>query len=139
LSCNEKKESKGDKAGTSKSEYSGRFEDFIDVICYNCGTLDHHKANCKKPRVCFICKEESHIVKDCSVRKQGHKCVKYIGSAISGLGFYQIEAPVGQDKSTIDFTNCGKVYIEAGEITKEELQLELATCFNPLGHGRSDS
>jgi hypothetical protein len=31
----------------------------------------------------------------------------------------------------LDFTNCGKLYVETGDITLEELQLELATCFNP--------
>jgi hypothetical protein len=31
----------------------------------------------------------------------------------------------------MNFTNYGKVYIETGDIIKEELQLELATCFNP--------
>jgi hypothetical protein len=31
----------------------------------------------------------------------------------------------------MDFTNCGKVYTEIGDISKEELQLKLATCFNP--------
>jgi hypothetical protein len=71
------------------------------------------------------------VVEECPVRKEGHKCAKYIGSAAAGLGFYQIEIPAGNGKSTIDFTNCGKVYVETGDITKEELQLELATCFNP--------
>jgi hypothetical protein len=29
------------------------------------------------------------------------------------------------------FTNCGLVYVETGDISMEELQLERATCFNP--------
>jgi hypothetical protein len=81
-----------------------KFGEFADVICYNCGTLEHHKANCKKLRVCFICREESHVVENCPIRKEGHKCAKYIGSATAGLGFYQIEIPKGTGKSTIDFT-----------------------------------
>jgi hypothetical protein len=51
------------------------------------------------------------VVEDCPIRKEGHKCPKYIGSAVAGLGFYQIEIPKGTRKSTIDFTNCGKVYV----------------------------
>jgi hypothetical protein len=81
--------------------------------------------------VCFICKKEDHIVENCPVRNQGHTCAKYIGSAANGLGFYQIEVPTGGDSPSKDFTNCGKVYVETGDITQEELQLELATCFNP--------
>jgi hypothetical protein len=53
------------------------------------------------------------------------------GSAASGIGFCQIEIPETQDRVVMDFTNCGLVYVESGDITKEELQLELATCFNP--------
>jgi hypothetical protein len=37
---------------------------------------------------------------------------------------------VENDKATMDFTNCGKVYIETCDISQEELQLELSTCFN---------
>lgn len=56
---------------------------------------------------------------------------KYIGSAASGLGFYYVEVPEVDEEPAFDFTNCWKVYIETGDITKDELQLELATCFNP--------
>jgi hypothetical protein len=97
------------------------------VICYNC----HHKAGCKKLMVCFISKQENHVVENCPVRKQGHTCAKYIGSVADGLGFYNIEMSESSNRATIDFTNCEKVYIETGDITKEELQLELATCFDP--------
>jgi hypothetical protein len=101
------------------------------VICYNCGSPGHHKANCKKAMVFFICKKENHQVDQCPFRKQGHKDAQYIGSAASGLGFYHIEVIEKYDKPYFDFSNCGKVYIEIGEITKDELQLDLATCFNP--------
>jgi hypothetical protein len=67
--------------------------------------------------VCFICKEENHIVENCPVKNQRHIYAKYIGSAANGLGFYQIEAPVGDDKATMDFTKCGKVYIETCDIS----------------------
>jgi hypothetical protein len=88
------------------------------------------RLDAKKPMVCFICKGENHVVENCPVRKQGHICAKYIGSATNGLEFSQIEVPVENDKATMDFTNCGKVYIETSDISQEELQLELSTCFN---------
>jgi hypothetical protein len=44
-----------------------------------------------------------------------------------------MEIPAGGDTPSMDFTNCGKVYVEMGGISQEELQLELelASCFNP--------
>jgi hypothetical protein len=93
----------------------------LDAICYNFGVPGHHKAGCKKPKFCFRCKKEDHMVDTCLVKKQGHSSAKYIGSATNGLGFYLIEVLEKEDRPTIDFTNCGKVYIESGEISKDEL------------------
>ncbi|CAN6229680.1 unnamed protein product [Urochloa humidicola] len=106
-------------------------ENFVDVICYNCGIPGHHKANCSKPKICFICRGENHQVDACPVKKQGNKCARYIGSAAGGLGFYNIEVPEVEDQLMIDVSNCGKVYIDTGEISKEELIQELAVSFNP--------
>jgi hypothetical protein len=105
----------------SKDVESSRFGDFADVICYNYGTPSHHKASCKKPNICFICKQDSHVVDSCPVKKQGHVCAKYIGSAANGLGFYNIEVPKQEEDISLDFTNCGKLYVEIGDITLEEL------------------
>lgn len=60
---------------------------------------------------------------ECLVKKQGHECAKYIGSAISGLGFYYIEVFDEGEAQNIDFTNCGIIIIESGEITKKELEM----------------
>jgi hypothetical protein len=128
---NEKVENRAGKAIGDKDQDDSRFGIFVDVVCYNYGTPGHHKANCKKSKVCFICEKEDHVVENCPVRCQGHKSATYFGSAASGLGFYNIEVPEVDEKETMDFTNCGIVFIETGDITKEELQLELATCFNP--------
>jgi hypothetical protein len=110
---------------------SSRFGEFADVICHNCGTRGHHKARCKKPKICFICNKDSHMVDMYPVKKQEHRRAKYVGSAANGLGFYNIEVSIVAEEPFIDFINCGKVYIETRDITLEELQLELATCFNP--------
>jgi hypothetical protein len=45
-----------------------KYGEFVDVVCYNCGTPGHHKANCKKPKMCFICKKESHEVEVCPIK-----------------------------------------------------------------------
>jgi hypothetical protein len=124
-------ETKVDKANSSKNFDVSWFGDFVDVICYNCGTPGHHKAHCKKPKSCFVCRKEDHVVKNCPIRVSGHKCASYLGSAASGLGFYCIETPEMEEVPPMDFTNCGLVYVESGDISMEELQLELATCFNP--------
>jgi hypothetical protein len=128
---NEKVEYRVGKAMADKNQDDIRFGIFVDVVCYNCGTPGHHKANCKKPKVCFICGKEDHVVDNCPIRSQGHKSATYFGSAASGLGFYNIEVLEVEEKEIMDFTNCCIVFIEIGDITKEELQLELATCFNP--------
>jgi len=106
-------------------------EDFVDVVYYNCGIPGHHKAKCHKPKIYFICKETSHAVEKCPLRKQGHICARFVGSAANGLGFYQVEVPEVKDQLMADVSNCGKVYIDTDEITKEELIKELAISFNP--------
>jgi hypothetical protein len=123
------------KTETKKVE-ANKFGDFVDVICYNCGNPRHHKASCKKPKICFICKKEGHLVDLYPVKSKGHSCATYVGSSTSGLGFYNVEVPAVEEGPVMDFTNCGLVYVETGDITMEELQLELATCFILIGHGR---
>jgi hypothetical protein len=41
-------------------------------------------------------------------------CAKYICSASNGLGFYNIEVSEQEEKISLDFTNCGKLYVETG-------------------------
>jgi hypothetical protein len=108
----DKADDKSSKAESSKAVDLSRFGEFVDVVCYNCGTPGHHKVSYKKPRFCFICRKEDHVVDQCPVKKQGHRCASYIGSVASGLGFYHIEISEVQEKVVMDFTNCGLVYVE---------------------------
>jgi hypothetical protein len=121
----------GANKGDNRAGDINRFGEFVDLIYYNCRTHGHHKAGCKKLKICFMCKKDSHVVDMCPVKKHKHRCAKYIRSAANGLGFYNIEVTNVSEEPSIDFINCGKIYIETGDITLEELQLELATCFNP--------
>ena len=82
-----------------------------------------------KYRLCFICSKEDHQ-EECPVRKCGHRYATYVGSAANGLGFYNIEVPEVHEPQLIDLRNCGKLFIETGEITMEELKWELASTFN---------
>jgi hypothetical protein len=123
--------------GDTKALDPSRFGEFVDIICYNCGNPGHHKGNFKKPRICFICKKENHVVDGCLVRLQGNKIARYMGSASSGLGFYNIDVSHDEDKPRLDYTKCGKLYIETRDISKEELQLELALVSTRTGPGRS--
>jgi hypothetical protein len=76
-----------------KKAQGNKFGDFVDIICHNCGTPGHHKASCKKSKVCFICKSENHLVEVCPVKGKGHKSAQYLGSTTGGLGFYNIVVP----------------------------------------------
>jgi hypothetical protein len=118
LGGGEKIEDKAIKVDPGKKVDAIKFGDFIDVICYNCGTLGHHKANCKKPNICFTCKKENHVTGGCPIRKEGHKCASYIVSAASGLGFYHIELPEGGGNETMDFSNCGLSILKQGILSK---------------------
>jgi hypothetical protein len=71
------------------------------------------------------------MVEGCPVTDKEHNLAKYVGSAANGLGYYNVEVPQNDEQPKLDFTKCGKLYFEIGEISNEELQLELATSFNP--------
>jgi hypothetical protein len=60
------------------------------------------------------------VVEECQVKKQEHKSAKYIGSAAAGLEFYDVVIPETENQLMVGVNNCGKVYIDTGEITKEE-------------------
>ena len=40
-------------------------EKFMDVVCFNCGDIGHFSTACTKPRCCFICRKEDHVVENC--------------------------------------------------------------------------
>lgn len=99
---------------TAGNEYS-------DVTCYCCGEPGHHRSQCPQPPACFICKMVTHKVEDCPDRKKPRTAAKFVGSAATGLGFFQIEVPDVNDQHQGSRKNVGIVFIEAGQVTKEEL------------------
>lgn len=60
----------------------------------------------------------------CPAKLQPHHAAKYIGSSKTGLGFYHVELKEQTDDRFCAIKNIGLVYLEAGEITKEELAKE---------------
>lgn len=63
------------------------------------------------------------------VRKRPHQVAKYIGSAAPGLGFYHVEArELGQNSLGV-MKNCGVVFVESGELSKEVLVKEFSSIY----------
>ena len=81
---------------------------------------------CDLPKKCFVCKSSAHQVDACPVKKRPHQVAKYIGSAAPGLGFYHVEAPDLGANALGNMRNRGIVYVEAGELSKEELIKEFS-------------
>ena len=134
-----KEETSGGSLGKNAKVNSDLAENFVDVVCYKCGVPGHHKTKCSIPKTCFICRETSHVLEECPVKKQENTCARYIGSAAFGLVFYNIEVPDIEDKMMVNVSNYGKVSIDMRQVTKEELIKELFISFNPISLGKSSS
>lgn len=44
---------------------SGPKDKFQDVVCFKCGDVGHYSTACNRPKCCFICKMEDHVVEKC--------------------------------------------------------------------------
>jgi hypothetical protein len=85
---------------------------YTSSICMCCGEPGHHQTVCTKPKFCFICNATSHPVDECPVRKRPHQMAKYVGSAATGLGFYQnMELPEVVVNPVASTKNCGVVIV----------------------------
>ncbi|KAM0922371.1 hypothetical protein ACQ4PT_006289 [Festuca glaucescens] len=114
----------------SGSTTTRKADQYAEVICYNCGESGHHKTACLIPKSCFICGSLEHEVDACPVKKQPQQLAKFVGSAASGLGFYHIELPFQTNANPAPaHHNIALVYIDHGEVTKEELYQGLAKIY----------
>lgn len=73
-----------------------------------------------QPPVCFICKMVTHTVENCPVKKPRNPA-KFVGGPASGLGFFQVDVPDVNAQHIGSRKNVGIVYVESGQVTKEEL------------------
>ena len=71
----------------------------------------------------------NHKVEDCPVRKKPHSTTKFVVSVAPGLGFYHLDAPDVNAQHTGWLKNVGIVFVEAGEVTKQELASEFANIY----------
>jgi hypothetical protein len=66
---------------------------------------------------------------DCPNWKKDIPVATYMGSAISGLGFYHVELPESDTTRWLNISNCGLVVIKKGDIILPELEKELSYIF----------
>jgi hypothetical protein len=116
----------GEGSGSVKENDTAKAKDgYLAVVCFNCGEPGHNKSMCSVAPFCFICKKLNHKEDNCPIRKLPPPMAQVYGSAVPGLEFFHIECSdsAGEEK------NVGIVYIEAGEISKEELKREFAIIY----------
>jgi hypothetical protein len=101
---------------------------YSDVICYNYGDPGHHKSSCPKSAVCFVCNSIVHKEDTCPVKKLPPPAARLVGSGIKDLEFLHVEIPEGNGLQ-FGISNIGIVFIEAGEVSKEELAKEFSVIY----------
>nr|XP_020182538.1 uncharacterized protein LOC109768203 [Aegilops tauschii subsp. strangulata] len=114
---------------SQKQQVSPGLMSYTSVTCYNCGDSGHHKDKCTKPKGCIICKMISHKVEDYPTRRRPHSAAKYVGGAAQGLGFYHLDIPDVNAQHQGCLKNVGIVFVEQGEVTKQELAKEFASIY----------
>lgn len=102
---------------------------YVNVICGGCGEPGHDKEKCSKTTTCFICKMATHQEHSCPVRKKPHLAARYFGSAAPGLGFYHVDMSDVNLQHSGRLKNGGIVFIEDGEISKEDLATKFSEIY----------
>ena len=119
---------KVDQPGKNPSD-SASLMSYAKVTCFNFGEPGHHMEGCDKQKACFICKAVNHKVEDCPVKKKPHSCAKFVGSAAQGLGFYNVDVPDINSQHAGGMKNVGLVFVESGNISKQELAQEFSEIY----------
>lgn len=125
-------QNKNKPVGKNKNTNKGKeapATEYSDVTCYSCGEPGHHKSQCQQPPICFICKMFTYKVDEYPVRKKPRNTAKFVGSAATGLDFFKIDVPDGNEQHVGNRKNVRIVYVEAGQVTKEELSQNLSSIY----------
>ncbi|KAM0924513.1 hypothetical protein ACQ4PT_004845 [Festuca glaucescens] len=101
---------------------------YVDDVCLNCGEPGHRKDSCTKPATCFICNSTVHKEESCPVRKNPPQTTRCFGSGYPDLEFYHVEIP-DTNGPHFGVDNIGIVFIEAGDVSKEELAQEFSVIY----------
>jgi hypothetical protein len=54
------------------------------MICYNCKKEGHMSRNCPEPRKCNVCGEPGHFAKDCTQKREVRKDMKCFNCGENG-------------------------------------------------------
>jgi hypothetical protein len=100
---------------------------YIHIVFYNYGEPGHHKASCLKPAV--YGNSTVHKKDTCPVKKLPSPSAKLVGSANPRLIFFHVELPPPLAQGLQITENVGIVYVEAGEISKEDLASEFSMIY----------
>lgn len=71
----------------------------------------------------------THQIDAFLVRKNPHQVARYTDSATPGLGFYRVEMPKVNALRLWSLQNVGVVFVEAVNVSKEELAAEFAMIY----------
>jgi hypothetical protein len=111
-------------------------EKVANVTCFNCAQWGHFSADCREPRLCFICQTTYHIRRDCLEWSKLLKPTQYLGSIAQGLGFFHVDVAeeVNRNGYLKFLNNCDVLTIEEGFIEEEEIVESLHKLFDQNWH-----
>ena len=113
-----------------KEKESAKSKDsYLNLVCHNCGTPGHNKSMCPQAPFCFICGDNRHKEDGCPEKSKPIPTATLLGSADPGLEFYHIDCEENNHSFVSSIQNIGVVYIEASEISKEELAHEFSIIY----------
>jgi hypothetical protein len=79
--------------------------------------------------VCFICSIPGHYMTACPEWKKPQPTASYMGSASSGLDFYHVDLPDGENTGWLNISNCDVIMVRKGDISLAQLERELSDIF----------
>ncbi|XBH55005.1 hypothetical protein VPH35_077177 [Triticum aestivum] len=111
------------------SDNTNTLMSYAKGVCGICGEPGHERGKCTKTRTCFICNMVTHQEENCPVKKKTHLAARYFGSAAIGLGFYHVNMSDINLQHYGRLKNVGIVFIEDGDISKEDLAKEFSEIY----------